>query len=124
MLAVAADERAVAALAKKRRSKVPQEEADELEEEEGEEEQEQGEEQEEECEVEEGGGIEEQESHCDESQRAEEKRPKKTNESQGIKCCFPVASPKFPPVTLAICRGYVRNFAWQQFPRNCCHTIL
>ncbi len=27
-------------------------------------------------------------------------------------------------VTLAICLGYVRNFAWQQFPRNCCHTIL
>jgi hypothetical protein len=27
-------------------------------------------------------------------------------------------------VMLAICLGGVRNFAWQQFPRNCCHTIL
>ncbi len=26
--------------------------------------------------------------------------------------------------TLAICLGGVRNYAWQQFPRNCCHTIL
>ncbi len=25
--------------------------------------------------------------------------------------------------TLAICCGGVRNFAWQQFPRNCWHTI-
>ncbi len=27
-------------------------------------------------------------------------------------------------VMLAICLGGVHNFAWQQFPRNCCHTIL
>jgi hypothetical protein len=27
-------------------------------------------------------------------------------------------------VTLAICLGGARNFAWQQFHRNCCHTIL
>ncbi len=30
----------------------------------------------------------------------------------------------FVAVTLAICLWYIRNFAWQQFPRNCCHTIL
>ena len=27
-------------------------------------------------------------------------------------------------VKVAICLGGVRNFARQQFPRNCCHTIL
>ncbi len=27
-------------------------------------------------------------------------------------------------VKVAICLGGVRNFAWQQFPRNCCYTIL
>ncbi len=28
------------------------------------------------------------------------------------------------PGTLAICLGGVRKFAWQQFPRNWCHTIF
>ncbi len=31
---------------------------------------------------------------------------------------------KWLSVMLAICLGGVRNFAWQQFSRNCCHTIL
>ncbi len=28
------------------------------------------------------------------------------------------------PETLAICHLGFHKFAWQQFPRNCCHTIL
>ncbi len=31
--------------------------------------------------------------------------------------------PWYPTGTLAICLGGVRNFAWQQFPGNCCNIL-